>query len=128
LVSFNLEGQRCTILVVEDSPLVLSLVTELLLSEDYQVVSSTSAESALSTLSTLREPPALVISDLRLGSGMGGLELLRLAMASSPGQKGILMSGTFDEQLVVHQPFSVLRKPFDAETLLTLVARVVAAK
>jgi hypothetical protein len=38
------------------------------------------------------------------------------------------MSGAFDEQLVVHQPFSVLRKPFDAETLLTLVARVVAAK
>jgi DNA-binding NtrC family response regulator len=128
LVSFNLEGQRCTILVVEDSPLVLSLITELLLSEDYQVVSATSAESALSTLSTLTEPPALVISDLRLGSGMGGLELLRLAMAASPGQKGILMSGAFDEQLAVHQPFSVLRKPFDAETLLTLVARVVAAK
>jgi CheY-like chemotaxis protein len=123
----DLNGQPPTILVVEDSPLVLSLITELLITQGYQVVGEVSAESALSTLPTLRQPPALIISDVRLGPGMNGLELLQRSIAASPGQRGILMSGAFDEPPGAHQPFAVLRKPFDPETLLTLVARVIHA-
>jgi DNA-binding NtrC family response regulator len=93
--------------------------------EGYNVVGAASAEDALSTLPTLPEPPALVISDLRLGPGLGGLELLQRALAACPGQKGILMSGAFDGPPATQQPFAVLVKPFDPETLLTLVARLI---
>jgi CheY-like chemotaxis protein len=126
-VSSDVNRQRSTILVVEDSPLVLSLITAVLVNEGYEVVTAASAESALSTLSTLPEPPVLIISDVRLGPGLGGLEFLQQALAACPAQKGMLMSGAFDEQPRAHQPFSILAKPFDPETLLSLVTRLINA-
>jgi DNA-binding NtrC family response regulator len=114
-----------TILVVDDFTPVRGLIAELLGMEGYTVVSADSAETALQVLTALPEPPALIISDLRLGHGIGGAELLRRAVASCPGLKGILMSGA-PPAVAARGTFSFLAKPFNAETLLSLVACVLA--
>ena len=86
-----------------------------------------SAETALSMLSGLPEPPALIVSDLRLGSGAGGAELLRTAVKSYPDLKGILMSGARAETLA-SDSYPFLAKPFNPEDLIGLVATVLADK
>jgi DNA-binding NtrC family response regulator len=116
-----------TILVVDDCIPVQDLLCELLRTDDYEVVSADSAETAIHILTTLTEPPALIISDLRLGNGMGGAELLRRAASLCPGIKGILMSGA-SQEAAANRTFSFLAKPFNPEALLSLVARVLAAE
>jgi len=62
------------ILVVEDNPVNLELVTELLEQEGYQVLTAESAEAALRL--TLAERPDLILMDLQL-PGMTGYEATR---------------------------------------------------
>ncbi len=62
------------ILVVEDNPVNLELVTELLEQEGYQVLTAESAEVALHL--TLVERPDLILMDLQL-PGMTGYEATR---------------------------------------------------
>jgi DNA-binding NtrC family response regulator len=116
-----------TILVVDDSASVRGFIAELLGTVGYTVVSTESAETALRALTALPEPPALIVSDLRLGAGIGGAELLRIATTSCPGLKGILMSGA-PPAVSAHGRISFLAKPFNPETLLSLVAFVLATE
>lgn len=62
------------ILVVEDNPVNLELMTELLEQEGYRVLTAESAEAALRL--TLAERPDLILMDLQL-PGMTGYEATR---------------------------------------------------
>lgn len=67
------------VLVVEDSPINLELVTELLEQEGCQVLAAPSAEAALRLAAT--ERPDLVLMDLQL-PGMTGYEATRRLKAA----------------------------------------------
>ncbi|MDA8131311.1 MAG: response regulator transcription factor [Elusimicrobia bacterium] len=68
-----------TILVIDDEPSLLKSVKERLEMENYNVLTSQTAEQALQTLS--RFTPDLMVVDLRL-PGMSGLDLCRRVRAS----------------------------------------------
>jgi CheY-like chemotaxis protein len=75
------------ILIVDDNPANLKLVSYLLLSRGYDVRTSLDADDALRTLATFH--PRVILMDLQL-PGMDGLELTR-TLKSDPATRDILI-------------------------------------
>ena len=73
--SFDMSKAKSAILVVDDHPTNLKLITELLRFEGYQVYGAVDAESALSVLTQMT--PELILMDVAL-PGMDGLSLTRM--------------------------------------------------
>lgn len=78
------------ILIVDDEPLVLETLSEVLSSQGYPVSQASDARAGLDVLA--REPHALVLSDIRM-PGMDGVEFLREVRKVHPGTDVVLMTG-----------------------------------
>lgn len=78
------------ILIVDDDPLVLETLSEVLTREGFQISQAASGRQALATLSA--EPHALLLSDIRMPE-IDGMELLREVRRLHPGTDVLLMTG-----------------------------------
>jgi DNA-binding NtrC family response regulator len=107
------------ILIVDDSPLLRNLINRLLTRGGYQVREAEDGVQALGQI--MRERPALVLSDLLL-PGMRGDELVAQLMHRRDPIPCILMSGY--HTLALPHDVHFLRKPFEPDALLDLVADV----
>jgi DNA-binding response OmpR family regulator len=67
-------SRKNTILVVDDEPVSLRLLMDILAEEDYQVRPADSGELALASVAA--EPPDLILLDVRM-KGMNGFEVCR---------------------------------------------------
>ncbi|MFZ2268578.1 MAG: response regulator [Azonexus sp.] len=119
-------GHGGRILVVDDDPGILHLVSLRLASAGYQVGTADSGENAL--LRFHESPPQLVITDLRMG-GMDGLTLLDHLQAAAPGVPVIMLTahGSIPDAISATQRgvFGFLTKPFDGQELLQRVAEAI---
>ncbi|MFV8819466.1 sigma 54-interacting transcriptional regulator [Haliea sp. E17] len=110
------------ILLVDDDPNLLKLMTIRLESEGYIVHGASSAEEALQLLRN--ETMDLMVTDLRM-EGVDGMELFERARYFYPGLPVILMSahGTIPEAVTATQKgvFEFLTKPVDKQTLLSTI-------
>ena len=115
------------ILVVDDDPGLLRLLTIRLKSAGYGVTAVESAERALAQLSVAR--PHLVITDLRM-SGMDGMALFDAIHQTQPTLPVIVLTahGTIPDAVAATKRgvFGYLTKPFDAQALLEEVGRALA--
>ena len=105
------------ILLVDDDPDLLNLLSIRLNASGYDVDTASSAESALNYLDL--ERPQLVISDLRM-SGMCGMELFEKIYSKYPALPVIILTahGTIPDAVSTVQSgiFGYLTKPFDSKT------------
>ncbi len=112
------------ILVVDDDPGLLRLLTIRLRSQSYEVEPADSAAKALSTVTRFR--PDLVITDLRMAQ-MDGIELLHELQRRWPSLNVIMLTahGTIPDAVRATQSgaFSFLTKPVEKEQLLQEVRR-----
>ena len=112
------------ILLVDDDPGLLRLLSIRLRAEQYEVEAVESAEKALSVLSRFR--PDLVISDLRMDK-MDGIGLLKELQTRSPGLRVLIMTahGTIPDAVVATQSgaFGFLTKPIDKDELMSTVQK-----
>ena len=112
------------ILVVDDDPGLLRLLTIRLRSEKYEVEPVESGVRALEAVSRFR--PDLVVTDLRM-AGLDGIELLKELRRRWPGLNVILLTahGTIPDAVRATQSGAVafLTKPVDKERLLEEVRR-----
>jgi len=112
------------ILVVDDDPGLLRLLTIRLRSENYQVEPADSATKALATVTRFR--PDLVITDLRMAQ-MDGIALLHELQRRWPSLNVIMLTahGTIPDAVRATQSgaFSFLTKPVEKEQLLEEVRR-----
>jgi two-component system, cell cycle sensor histidine kinase and response regulator CckA len=106
-----------TVLVVDDEPIICSLVTEVLRRDGHSVFAAGCASQALSLFRS-HDEIELVISDVVMPE-MDGPALARELQAERPGLSVLLMSGCCESGHV--NSFDFLSKPF---TLGELVARV----
>lgn len=110
------------ILVVDDDPSLLRLITIRLTAAGYLVKSATSAKEALGTLGSFN--PQLVISDLRM-EGMDGMALFERIRQRNPNLPVIIMTahGTIPDAINATKKgvFSFLTKPFESKELLDAV-------
>ncbi|GHO72262.1 hypothetical protein KSD_00330 [Ktedonobacter sp. SOSP1-85] len=114
------------ILIVDDDPLLGDLLLEALQEEEaYRACHVLSGEMALTTLQT--DVPALVLLDYHL-PGMNGLELAdRLKNQEEYDNIPILlMSANVPQKVSGNKPLRTLQKPFELETLLLIVAELLA--
>ncbi|MDA7415607.1 sigma 54-interacting transcriptional regulator [Xenophilus arseniciresistens] len=115
------------ILVVDDDPDILRLLSLRLTGAGYQVTAVTSAESALTQLEI--EHPRLVLSDVRL-PGRDGLQLFDEIRKRHPTLPVILLTahGTIPDavEATARGVFTYLTKPYDARELLDKIAQALA--
>ena len=121
----NQTGKRkARILVVDDDPGLLRLLTIRLRAENYDVEAVESAALALAAASRFR--PDLVITDLRMDQ-MDGIGLLKELQNRWPGLKVIILTahGTIPDAVQATQmgAFGFLTKPVDKQELLDQVQR-----
>ncbi len=117
---------KARILIVDDDPDLLRLLTFRLEGAGYGVESAESAERALARLSA--STPQLVITDLRM-SGMDGMALFENIHKSNPALPVIILTahGTIPDAVAATQRgvFGYLTKPFDSKELLLQVERAI---
>ncbi len=115
------------LLLVDDDPDLLKLISLRLTSAGYRVRTAESGEAALATMAVTR--PALVITDLRM-PGMDGLQLFETIHRQHPTMPVIILTahGTIPDAVSATQRgvFGFLTKPFDSQDLLQKVAAAVA--
>ena len=112
------------ILLVDDDPGLLRLLSIRLRAEDYEVEAVESAHNALAILHRFR--PDLVITDLRMDK-MDGIALLKELQTRSPGLRVLIITahGTIPDAVVATQSgaFGFLTKPIDKDELMSTVER-----
>ena len=112
------------ILLVDDDPGLLRLLSIRLRAEGYEVEAVESAHSALATLNQFS--PDLVITDLRMDK-MDGIGLLKELQTRSPGLRVVIITahGTIPDAVTAtqHGAFGFLTKPIDKDELISLVER-----
>src|SRR5205085_11107851 len=111
------------ILLVDDDPDLLRLITLRLMSAGYRVRTADSGETALAALAISR--PGTVITDMRM-PGIDGLQLFESIHRQHPALPVIILTahGTIPDAVTATQRgvFGFLTKPFDSQELLQLVA------
>ncbi len=112
------------ILLVDDDPGLLRLLSIRLRAEGYEVEAVESAHKALGVLN--RFSPDLVITDLRMDK-MDGIGLLKELQTRSPGLRVVIVTahGTIPDAVTATQSgaFGFLTKPIDKDELMTTVER-----
>jgi DNA-binding response OmpR family regulator len=118
------QKRKARILVVDDDPGLLRLLTIRLRAENYDVEAVESASAALAACVRFR--PDLVITDLRMDN-MDGIGLLKELQSRWPGLKVIILTahGTIPDAVYATQSgaFGFLTKPVDKQELLDHVQK-----
>ena len=115
---------RARVMLVDDDPDLLRLLSIRLQGAGYGVTAVESGEAALSQLSVAS--PDLVITDLRMG-GMDGIALFESLKKKNPALPVIILTahGTIPDAVAATQRgvFGYITKPFDGKALLTQVQK-----
>jgi CheY-like chemotaxis protein len=127
LSAIHADSPAPLIVVVDDDPVIREVLSELLRMEGYLAITFGFAADALAALrGGLR--PDLILLDLRMPD-MNGWDFRRLQLADPElaGIPVVIATGANERPLehVITTAAGVLRKPLDADTLLSTVARLV---
>jgi CheY-like chemotaxis protein len=116
-----------TILLVEDDDVIRKLLSELLRSNGYRVITASEGTEALTHAAAYPDPIDLLVTDMVM-PGIGGRELSDTLQRSNLSLKTIYISGyTQDEQLYRQAEageLDFLQKPFSPSALLHTARRV----
>jgi PAS domain S-box-containing protein len=114
-------GNGELVLVVDDEPAIRNLVTSLLTRHGYTVVDAGDGIEAIMVFTARRGEIRLVVTDLDMPR-LGGADFIRAIRQFDASIKVVSMSGGAEAaERVADLVDALLGKPFDAETLLTIV-------
>jgi len=120
-------AQTGDILLVDDDPDLLKLISLRLISTGYRIRTADSGETALAAIAVAR--PSIVISDLRM-PGIDGMQLFEAIHRQHPGLPVIILTahGTIPDAVNATERgvFGFLTKPFDSQELLQKVAAAIS--
>lgn len=120
-------NQKRAVLVVEDDPILNLLLSKTLSRKGFEVKSAGCGEDALSLLTGFT--PSVIITDYQM-PGMTGDEFIERARKVHPTTPVLLISGNLSDFFIYgflrFDRFSVLRKPFETEELITRLERLLA--
>ncbi len=115
---------KASLLLVDDDPDLLRLLTIRLKANNYGVTAVDSGQRALASISASR--PDLVLTDLRM-EGMDGMALFLEIQASYPGLPVVILTahGSIPDAVtaVKRGVFGYLTKPYDPDELLSQIDR-----
>lgn len=112
------------ILLVDDEPSILSVLSVLLKAEGYEVVPVQDGQKAVELIRT--EPYDLMISDIRMRP-IDGMQLLKLVREQQPSMSVLMVTGYGSVETAVEAlklgAFDYVTKPFKVDELLITVQR-----
>src|SRR5262249_34418400 len=115
------------LLAIDDDPQTLSLISDALAHEGFEILTASDSESGFESF--LRYRPRIILLDLLL-PGVSGMELLERMIRVDPGANVILVSGHYSAESAVEAiqkgACDYLTKPFDVNRLRARVASFVA--
>jgi two-component system, NtrC family, response regulator AtoC len=122
--------RNAKILVVDDDPDTRDLLSEVLEGEGYQVVAASGAEEALAAGKAA--PFEVILSDIRLGPELNGLDVLRAFKSIQPDSEVILITAFGSMETAIEAvkagAFDYLSKPFKIEDVLNRVRRALESR
>jgi DNA-binding NtrC family response regulator len=115
-----MSSRPATILIIDDQPEVVNLLTEVLKRDGYNVVDSTRAEQAPALIQAI---PSLdiIVSSLTVAK-TSGVDLIRQACRSRPELRAVFMM-TESDNVTCRRSDPVLKKPLDLATFTEIVRR-----
>ena len=123
------------ILIMDDEDFIREIATEILQFQGYEVEACADGREAVERFRRAKEnnaPFAGVILDLTIPGGMGGKETAPLLREIDPDIVLLVASGYSNDAIIAdfqHYGFSgALSKPFDADTLVDELGRLIGAK
>lgn len=118
------------VLLVEDEPHILSLLSDYLASEGYQVLEADSAPKAFEILAT-KPHLDLLVTDFRLPGNVSGVMIAEPALKLRPELKVIFISGypieIYESGSPIARSAPVLAKPFALDTLRYQIQELLAS-
>jgi PAS domain S-box-containing protein len=119
--------QAGRVLLVDDAPDVLAVVSALLRIAGFDVTNRSSGDLALAELTAGTRFDAIVTDFVM--PGMNGLDLLTRARAIDQSIMGMIITGFTDPELLSQlEDYTVLRKPFNRAELIETVRHLIATK
>src|SRR5579863_9461181 len=123
-------NRSINILVVDDDPDTQDLLREVLSEEGYKVATSGSGEEALKIGE--QELFDVIISDMKLGPNLNGLDVLRTYKSIQPESEVILITafGSMETAIAAVKAgaFDYISKPFKIEEVLLQVSRAIESR
>lgn len=122
------EGTGETILVVEDEPVVRSLMVEVLTELGYQTLEAGEANEALA-ITESAQPIDLLVSDVGL-PGMNGRQMAEIVRQQRPALKILFATGYAESATASNflgPDMAVITKPFDIDSFATKVREILGA-
>src|SRR5262245_12062007 len=114
-----------TILVVDDEPEIRKLVSAMVTSKGYNVLTADSGDHALTLVKNLKTPIDLLLTDV-VAPGMSGPMLADKLVEQQPDLRILFMSGYDNtnvvQRYVVEKGHALLHKPFTVEELARKVS------
>lgn len=128
------DPRRKRILVMDDETSILELTSRMLGSQGYEVEQATNGNTAVTLYQEAMDagrPFDVVMLDLTVPSGMGGLDAFKAMQELDPGVKVILSTGYSHEPVVLNYRAygiaGVAPKPYKVKELLGAMESVLAA-
>jgi DNA-binding NtrC family response regulator len=116
-----------TVLVLDDEPDVRKLVSAILTSHGYTVLTAENGENAIKTFKKRKQPVDLLLLDV-VSPGLPGPVVAERLAGLQPGLRVLFMSGydatSVVRRYVVEKGFSLLKKPFTPDELAKRVREV----
>ena len=123
-MSDSLKGTLATILVVDDTEIVLKGVVAVLERANFRVLSADSGANAIKVAERTEEPIDLLLSDVDMPK-MSGPNLGETLKKTRPSMHVMLMSGGSNGNLLVlNYGWAFIEKPFVATKLVEMVTDV----
>ncbi|AWY39253.1 Response regulator receiver protein CpdR [Pseudomonas fluorescens] len=114
------EDAQDVVLVVEDEPVILMVLTDYLSGQGYRVLQAENGEQAFEILAS-KPHLDMLITDYRLPGGISGVQIAEPAVKLRPDLKVIFISGYAKEIRETGSPITlkapILEKPFDLDVL-----------
>ena len=121
------EDAQDVVLIVEDEPDILTLLSDYLRSTGYRVLEAENGEQAFEILAT-KPHLDLMVTDYRLPGGISGVQIAEPAVKLRPELKVIFISGypaeIRDCQSPIAQNALILAKPFLLNELKTEIEKI----
>lgn len=120
------------VLLMEDEDIIRKTISRLLVKLGYEVESARNGEETLEiykkALDT-RNVFDVIIMDLTIKEGMGGIETIQKLLEMAPEVKVILSSGHFNDEIMVNYRqygfYDVITKPYEIEDLCDVLDRAI---
>ncbi|MGE4404982.1 response regulator [Pseudomonas sp.] len=118
------------VLLVEDEPHVLALLSDYLVGEGYRVLEASNAAEAFEILAS-KPQLDLLVSDFRLPGNISGVMIAEPALKLRPDLKVIFISGypieIYESGSAIARSAPVLAKPFALDTLRGQIQELLAS-